>query len=521
MEPIQEAVLRKLDLGAAFDAELETKRNLLPPEPWIDPIRTKKKATLNWVKSVLEQGRQLTPNVITNARKPGYGIRPVPVVGIAERIAYRALTSACVSDLDLPGRGAEEYRQMLSGPLDYVREAAGNSPFFLNSSDLKYVVESDIVAFYQYVDHELLAREIQLQTGLTTIPNLLSALLTEIEQRKFGIPQLLEPSDQLSELYIRVLERNLIRRGLNVWRYNDDFRIGAKTFGDALEAIERLAEAAREIGLAVNDHKTKTPALFTYLMTHTNLQLDDHEAAIDPQDVELIVVDYLHEDEEQQVAVATATLARIDSIQDRIDLKDISSVDIRDLRRAVNTLARHADPGALPFITQLFFFVPSLTPRASYYLLALHPTNATEVEQIFDRLIVSNNLSDWQKVWLAYVGRTLNLFLLHTSREAWAQEQMRRGQGGLLAAECALALSEAMSVNLNELDRALRTEPEALAPWYVLAIKRRSHNTSDAAQKKIVDAVRGTSPIYRILLDETPPPAATPPAATPPAAATP
>src|SRR5262249_34904011 len=149
------------------------------------------------------------------------------------------------------------------------------------------------------------------QTTTVEAPALLTELLSEVEQRSFGLPQLLESSDQLSEVYIRIVERDLVRRGLLIWRYNDDFRIAVKPYGDALEAIERLAASAREIGLTLNDHKTRTPGLFNYLFSHTNLQIDDKSAKIDPNDVELIVTDYLADDEEQEVDIALSTLARL------------------------------------------------------------------------------------------------------------------------------------------------------------------------------------------------------------------
>lgn len=500
MEPINRNTIAALDVKAALRSELATARNLLPPEPWIGPIKKNVTSATRWIIATMERGGRMLPSVTVNARKAGNGVRPVPIVGIAERVIYRILCDASLEGLTLGGRGAAEYRQMLRGPVDAA--FLGQRPFTLRDAEKKYVVESDLASFYQYIDHEVLKAEIQLQTGEVQFANLLVALLSEVEQRHFGLPQLLDSSDRLSEVYAQIIERDLVRSGLLVWRYNDDFRISVDgNFSHALQAIERLAESARAVGLTLNESKTRTPSLMTYLWNNTNLKIDDKEIEIDPQDVELIITDYVIEDEEDQIIAAEETLQRLASSHDEhIDLKNATSPDIRDLRRAINALARNKNPGGLDVAFRLFMFVPSLTPRIIHYLIQLAPSASMEVGAIFDRLIASRNTSDWQRIWLIYAGRTLNLFFWHTKRTEWVKEQRFHGQGSLLGAESALALAGVQESSMPELDRAIRMEPEVLAPWYVMAMGLQAGSSPSAADVRVLNAVRSASPLYRMLL---------------------
>lgn len=501
MEPIPAQWIKGLDLSAALDAEVSTLRNLVPPEPWLDSVKSNQARVCAWVGSELERGLRPAQSIVVNARKVGNGIRPVAVMGIVERLVYRALSTHVLKSIRLPDRTAEEYREMLQGPLDYIRGETAGSFLVLGDVSLGYVVEADVAAFYQYVDHDILRREIQMQTGHIEGADHLAAFLGETERRTFGIPQLLDASDWLSEIYIRIVERDLGRKNLLVWRYNDDFRIGVEDFGQALGALEELAASVRLVGLTLNDYKTRTPSMMTYIGNNTSLKIDSKEQQIDPQDVEVIVGEYLPEFEAESVAEALDTLGRLESTSDRfIDVRNITSADVRDLRRAVNALARNTHSDGLDYAVYLFFFVPSLTPRIANYLLQLFPIKSVRVAAIWDQLISSKSLSDWQAIWLTYVGRQLNLFFWNVPRLEWCRSNLRVGRGGLLAAESAMALAVADEIEASELDRAIRIEPEVLSPWYVMAVgelARRSGKKDDA--ERIANSLAGHQPFAWLL----------------------
>lgn len=313
---------------------------------------------------------------------------------------------------------------------------------------------------------------------------------------------MLDSSDWLSEVYIRVVERDLVRRGLPVWRYNDDFRIGCTSYNDALAAIELLAEAARGVGLVISDQKTLTPSFLTYMFNNTGVQIDEATAAVAPGDVEVNVTDYPAEDEEDSVQEAVRTLARLDrpNGDDRIDLKSTSRRDVRDLRRAITLLTRRSDPSGLDRVTHLFLFVPSLTPRLGEYLISLYETHSDGVEKAWDYLSERDSLSEWQLIWLVYVARKCQLMTASSRRQDHVIKLRMLAKNPALRAECAFALAGAGRIGFADLDDALRVEPEVLSAWYILAMRALAQSPRPPLPGQLA-AVSQTDPVFRYLLE--------------------
>jgi hypothetical protein len=162
-------------------------------------------------------------------------------------------------------------------------------------------------------------------------------------------------------------------------------------------------------------------------------------------------------------------------------------------------LRRHEDPAALSRVTHLCLFAPSLTPQLCQYLLNMHETEPVQVAQVWDSLTErhAQSLSEWQSAWLVHVARKLGL-LERETRSRYVEAQRLRGLGGLLHAEASLALAEVGGLSFSELDNALRTKPEPLAPWYVLGIKALARD--HGLESRRLTAVRESSPLYRLLI---------------------
>ena len=504
MKKVPPGLLDQLDFQSAVQAEADAWRNQIPPEPWHERVKNAHEEVAAWVRGRLAAGLVAVPSTAVNARKPSLGVRPVPIMGIGERVAYRAIAAHVLRDIEPVDRSADAYRDFLHGPIEFALASGSGSFRTLGTAHIGYVVEADVAAFYQYIDHEILRQQLEMHTGEIEAIDLLIELLRETEQRAFGLPQLIDPSDWLSEIYAQYIERDLLRRGLHVWRFNDDFRIGCVSYTDALDAIERLEEAARSIGLSLSDGKTFTPRFLTYYAKTTGLDVSDTTVPIDPSDVEVIVAEYPDLDDDEQVAAALATLERLTLPPEddrRIALEKPASEEIRDLRRAISALARNGDEGGLRYVKQLLAFVPSLTPRLSDYLIAsYHEESASDVEGIVDSLIEGHSLGEWQAMWLVYVLRALLLLQGSESRIAWTREQRDRGRGRALGAEAALTLAGVGEADFDDLDQALRTEPEALAPWYMLAVADMARLVPTTNRDR-ARAIRDSHPLARVLVD--------------------
>lgn len=468
MNPIKLSTLNALDFEKAAVAEAQAWRNLLPPEPWLGVVGKYPKKFGDYARLRLEVGVANAPSVISRARKPHQQTRPVPVVGIPERIAYRALCDQVLAGRTPADRSSKAYQEFTGGLI----QAAFKEKRVIRLSDTRtqYVVESDITAFYEYVDHSRLLNELQLRTSTVELPRHLVQLLTEVQGRPFGLPQLLDPSDELSEVYARIVERELRRGGIDVWRYNDDFRLTADTYDEAQAHVEALAHEASAVGLVLNERKTRIIKFDTYFWKNWLEPPSEGDIEFKP---ELIKVssDYGESDDEALAKVAHETFARLSSAPNtpnHLDLADLSSDDNHALRRAIGILTKQADSSGLTHVAKLFEYAPYLSHRLGTYLVALHNAG-TDVGPTWDKLVTrSNFFNAWQRVWLVYIARVGKL-LTNPTRHGWVLSQQADADP-LLRAEATLAMAPYKST-FNEIDRAVRVEPEALIPWYALAAK--------------------------------------------------
>lgn len=506
MRPISNDLLAELNLTTAIQQEVTTWRNLLPPEPWQELALSRTDELKEFVQLRLRTGAHNARGIVVNTRKPDNGIRPVPVVGLPERVIYRAITNYLLRDISPPARSMQDYRAFVLGP---VLAAIPENLFPIESEDdfeFQYIAEADVAAFYQYVDHAILREELYLQTSEVEATKILMEILGEIAGGDFGIPQLLDPSDQLSEIYIRILERDIVRQGLKVWRYNDDIRILARTYHDALNCLERVSDSARRLGLVLNDHKTFISKLLTYAGKYFKSDsTDDDDAQIDPRTMDPETGDYPELNEDELLEEAKSVLSRIDGPQEdakSIELRNISAIEVRQIRSALRTLTKNLDPSGIDHIISLFLIVPTLTPRLCDYMVAMYSEAEEEIARAWDALTDRHSevLSDWQRLWLVYVSRATGIASPGAhKRVQWLKAQLS-ADDSLLHAEVALTLASLRKVDFLTLDKALRMQPQALAPWYVLGMNLlHKGGQGDTAR---LQAVKESSPLYRLLIDE-------------------
>jgi hypothetical protein len=468
MEPVKQSTLKVLDFGRAATDETQTWRNLLPPEPWLQTVANFPDEFGDYARLRLEVGIPSSASIVVRVRKPHQQTRPVPVVGIPERIAYRALYNHVLATQPPIDRSQEAYQQFIAGPISVAFER--KRLIRLSDARIRYVVESDITAFYEYIDHSILLNELQLRTLAVTPPRYLAQLLNEMQGRPFGLPQLLDASDGLSEVYARIIERELRRQGIEVWRYNDDFRIGARTYEEAQAHLEALAREASAVGLVLNERKTRIVKFQTYFWKNWVGSPSDGDIEFKPEMIK-VSSDYGELDEDDLTRVAYETFNRLDfapGAPEHLDSRNLTSDDNRDLGRAIGILTKQADPFGLDNVAELFEYAPHLSHRLGAYLVALSRAGVY-VGRVWEELTArSDQFNAWQRLWLVHIARVGKL-LTNPIRRAWIQSQ-REGIDPLLRAEATLALAPSFkAANFDEIDRAIRAEPEGLIPWYALA----------------------------------------------------
>ncbi|WP_133057840.1 reverse transcriptase domain-containing protein [Mycolicibacterium conceptionense] len=499
MKKLSAPLIKRLNLRAAVVAEAATIRNLLPNEPMWDKVAAQAGPIAGFLENQLRAGFQPAPQVEIAARKPAHGVRPVPYWGTLERVAYRALTTAAVADLDPFDRSPQTYINFITEPGRYARDRqparAQNrlGEFFLFlESPVKYVVKSDITAFYQFIDHAVLANELLLLGVNFELIEALMELLAEVQGRNYGLPQLLDASDMLSEIYADRIERDLLRSGFAAWRFNDDFRIACDTYADSLAAIEALDAAARRVGLVLSEHKTVTVGIVKYILDALGLSPSEAGQAVNLDDVEDIVGDYTDDfgKEDADAAYDVIRKAEVRSADfvvgpeeaHSINLSSIRGEDVRLLRRAINGLTLAGDARAVDEIVQLARYAPSLTPNLMRYLRTIgdqcEPQDDAwdDIIEAVDRLAGEVALNAWQNMWLVDVIHDLGLLSRDLGdeeaakrRAEWVDDLRRDTENEALRAAATRALAAQGLISLTSVIAAADRTSDALLHFYTSA----------------------------------------------------
>lgn len=192
--------------------------------------------------------------------KPSGGTRGLNIPNVVDRFVQQLLLQVLTRHLDAqmsassygfrPGRSAH----------DAVRQAQAYA-----RSGKTWVVDMDIEAFFDRVNHDVLMRRLSREVGDRRALKLINRMLTaghilpegEVVRSEQGTPQGGPLSPLLSNLYLDALDQELAKRGLNFCRYADDCNIyvGSQQAGERVLASVS-AWLHKHLKLAV--HPTKS-----------------------------------------------------------------------------------------------------------------------------------------------------------------------------------------------------------------------------------------------------------------------
>lgn len=492
MRPIAPRVLQQLDLAKAATDEVKSARNLLPPEPDWSQVQNFAQVIAKAANSRLGSGMIVRPLSEVSARKSRHGLRPLPFMALQERVAYAALTQLATKGMVTLKRAPEDWLEFSRAPANYGAKLAptlrppqsGKAVMDFGSilpwsSPIKYVIKTDVVAFYRHVDHRRLHEQLIILGADFEVADHLIEFLGELQGRASGLPQLHESSDMLSEIYIDAVERSMLRLGYPLWRFNDDFRIACRGYMDTLRSMEDLDRCLREMSLTLNEVKTSTPSFANYYLEVMGLEVGPSGAVVARQEVEDIVGDYT-DDFSQDVAGASKIISNLtDAPQGatgEIDVRKAGGAEARLVRRALAGLARARDESALGKIPDIVRYLAELTPGAVRYLLALQRGRVSRVKiaSVLDDLATKTATNDWQKMWIihGYVGTSvLGLKRNRSVRIDWLKKCAMPWSEQPLQAYATWALAIAREIGLEEILAIQRKAPECLHLYYAEATR--------------------------------------------------
>jgi hypothetical protein len=495
--------------------------SLLPSRVLEVSLKGHEAETASYIQGQFETGRSIDQSDVIVSSKAGYGYRPIHTLPLLDRVFYQAVVDAFKPELHAPDRTDEAYEAFRHAPLAV--------------SDCDYVVRADVSAFYQYIGHRALEVELVGLTGKADLAAAVGGFLDSVTGRGFGIPQNNPSSHVLSDLFIDAAERQLLRLGYMVWRYNDDFVVAAHNLRQAREFIRDFDRLMRQSGLTPNDDKTMILRRDQYAewigrasdrrrQLSTDLDIDIDAWLMEPSEYDDDGEDEVEDEGEASDVGEVADVQAVDFRELTVQPTDIrvsgslkvleswaefiESQAIRDpleryvhrqlARDAIRVLRRQRASVGLPYVLRIITYEPQMTHTVARYLASLAAAGDESSAELVLELIsdTERDLSNWQSLWLLEpLWRTSGL------REPLKMWVSGLAQGdrrpGVLRARAAFVLARQGSISLEDLGRLFDVLEEPARPDLVAAIATASEGSADPQ----VRSVAAESPIYSFIVD--------------------
>lgn len=185
--------------------------------------------------------------------------RELRIPTVRDRIVQQALlnvlypiTEKLFSDSSFAYRPERSY-------LDAVKRLA-----YWRDSNYLWVLDADIVKFFDSIDHQKLLIEVRKIVNNPRLICLIKAWITagianekEIIYLEKGIPQGAVISPLLSNIYLHQLDDYITQTQLKLVRYADDFVVLANTKEEIMIAYAQVVQLLNVMGLALNEEKTR------------------------------------------------------------------------------------------------------------------------------------------------------------------------------------------------------------------------------------------------------------------------
>ena len=383
----------------------EDRLDLLPPSVTEEAVPAYADELGEYYRGLAKNGRHLGTVPVTHGWKSTSGLRPISTMSVLQRVALRALGLDLLEHLEAPERTRDAHRAFVLAPVE---------------AGVEYVVLTDVAAFYGFVAHDQLAMEILRRTGEEYLAETTARLLDEYMERSFGLPQTSLTSDLLSEVYIDVAHRALVRDGIEVWRFNDDFRLGASSYQAAQRALVGLAEHLDELGLALNEAKTWVMRADTYAASlqrpeeaenriedQAEIEADQEVWSTDDYGEPELVEEGPHEDGfvDRLTDEAVRILDLWNAATGRESGETRSRLELSKIRtfagRAIGILGVVESSLAIQYLDALLSVEPQFAPQVSRYLSRIGGASSSAVKSWYaDNAANIERLTEWQQVWL-------------------------------------------------------------------------------------------------------------------------
>lgn len=187
-----------------------------------------------------------------NMKKPDGTRRPIGILTVEDRIVQRAVLQVIEPLFDRHFRPFSfGYRKGLS---------RGNAIETINRNfnrGFLWVIDADILEFFQNIDHGLLIKQVKKVVTDRDILKLLSKWLDMSGMGRVGILQGSPLSPLLANIYLDPLDKAILKKGFKMVRFGDDFIVQCKTEKETQLAMKYAQKILRKLKLELHPHKTQ------------------------------------------------------------------------------------------------------------------------------------------------------------------------------------------------------------------------------------------------------------------------
>ncbi|TRV78303.1 hypothetical protein FKN01_13435 [Streptomyces sp. 130] len=283
------------------------------------------------------------PFEIAQVPKGGGAHRPVPLLGLADRVVYAALVGGMAARIDaalddhvFSNRLDAQGRRRHSGGREWIR-FEGAARALHRDHGGRALLDTDVSGFFENFDTAVLAADLAAVNApgdrIEGLLDFLTRLTAGSALR--GLPHDQDASAILGNLYLAPVDRLLRGQGLGFVRYLDDIKVFAPEAGRLHSARQAVEDVLGARGMTLAPHKTELREGDAVLAGLTPLG-DDPRVLFDR-------------------AVADGPVRR------------------RELRFSLALLGRAGDAHAVPWVAQRLGAMPEFASHFAGYLLAVLP----------------------------------------------------------------------------------------------------------------------------------------------------
>lgn len=371
--------------------------------------------------------------------------RPAVMLTLADRVAYQALVSVL-----LPATDAA------LSPRVYSSRATSRPPYLFKRSTKQWlrwhqrvakevkagaawVAKTDVSAYFESVDHEILFKELD----AVGVPELILKPLREFlkvwsRTPGRGLPQGPNASRAFGNFYLAAVDCVMLDSGVNYWRYMDDVMIVAPTKAEAMAGMRLFEKECRQRGLVLSAHKTKIITGSEALKAggdpvkdHAQYLLESNQATKAKRELRKIFKNAVGAEGNIDVGAATFSLWRLAQLMDKTplgrvlthleDLGPVARIGAAYLRKFIAD--RKAEEALSAFLTDPTRNTSVITESWLFACLLEHPGKPPS-EWVDRARVVAHDRNGPS----FHRGLAVNLMVLSASLVdvAWIKNELRR-----------------------------------------------------------------------------------------------